>query len=100
MKTVMILCISVLTLFSCQKDTYVPRDIVLPSNLEVSLTVNSGTVDVAAHADSANFYIFTFYENGDSTMVESKTGSASHTFVASGQYSVKTVAYTAPDYFI
>ena len=96
----MVLCISVLTLFSCQKDTYVPRDIILPSNLEVSLTINSGTVDVAAHADSANFYIFTFYENGDSTMIESKTGSASHTFVASGQYSVKTVAYTAPDYFI
>ena len=85
---------------SCQKDNYQPKPIVLPTNLMVTLEINTATVNVVATADSANFFIFTFYENGDSTMVESITGIASHTYSTSGEYSVKTVAYTTAEHFI
>jgi len=85
---------------SCQKDNYNPREVILPTNLSVTLDINSATVDVTAHADSANFYIFTFYENGDSTMVESPNGMATHTYSASGEYSVKTSAYTSAEHFV
>ena len=89
-----------LLLAACQKDNYIPKDIVLPTNLLVTLDINTATVDVTATADSANFYIFTFYENGDSTMVKSNAGVATHTYSSSGEYSVKTVAYTTSEHFI
>jgi len=100
MKNLVMLLSILFVLAACQKDNYIPKDIVLPSNLQVTLDINSATVDVTAHADSANFYIFTFYENGDSTMIKSNAGLATHTYSTSGEYSVKTVAYTTSEYFI
>jgi beta-glucanase (GH16 family) len=100
MKNLFMLLSILLILAACQKDNYIPKDIVLPSNLQVTLDINSATVDVTAHADSANFYIFTFYENGDSTMIKSNAGVATHTYSTSGEYSVKTVAYTTAEHFI
>lgn len=100
MKNILMLAIAMLSLLACQKDTYVPREVVLPANLNVNLSISTGTVDVIAHADSANFYIFTFYENGDSTMIESKSGIATHTYAASGNYTVKTAAYTTAEHYI
>lgn len=85
---------------SCIKDNYVPNSVVLPENLMVNYVVNSATVAVTAHADSANFYIITFYENEDSVQVETNVGLASHTFNSSGSYLVKTVAYTTHEHFI
>ena len=63
---------------SCKKP--VPPAVTLPSNLQTTLNVTNGTVDVSAQAENANFYTMTFYHGNDSTVLESQAGTATHVF--------------------
>jgi beta-glucanase (GH16 family) len=84
---------SLLLFSSCEKDTNQP-DAVLPTNLITHLVVNSNSVNVNATADNANFFTFTFYENGDSTIIESTEGAATYEYSANGTYILITKAHT------
>jgi beta-glucanase (GH16 family) len=86
-----------LSLNSCEKEKQ--PELLLPTNLTTTISHTSGDVDVQATASNANFYTFTFYENGDSTIIESQTGLATYTFQQSGTYQIKTKAHaTYNDY--
>ena len=82
----------------CDKNK--PPQVELPTNLNTQITVTAGLVDVLATATNANFYTVTFYHNNDSTVVETVDGHASHTYTASGTYTVKTCAHTTYADFI
>ena len=84
--------------FSCQKDS-IPS-LVLPSNLQTNISHTSGDVEVQATADSANFFTFTFYENGDSTTIQNTTGVATYTYAESGIYTIRTRAHVLYDKFV
>ena len=85
-------------LFSCKPEDPV-SPIVLPTNLNTSIVVDEGFVEVQAAASGGNFYSFMFYEGGDSSYVESNDGSANYTYTVTGEYSVKARAHvTAYDY--
>jgi beta-glucanase (GH16 family) len=83
----------------CEDDNGVSQ-VVLPDNLTITLTQSgdSGeTINVIATADNTNFYRFDF---GDGSSVEENTsGIISHTYSASGEYSLKVQAHaTAVDF--
>lgn len=87
-----------LAVVSCQKDP-IPA-LVLPSNLQTTVTHVSGDVEVHATADSANFFTFTFYEGSDSTIIQNTTGIANYTYSNSGVYSIRTRAHILEDKYI
>jgi beta-glucanase (GH16 family) len=87
-----------LSLNSCEKEKQ--PELLLPTNLTTTISHTSGDVDVQATASNANFYTFTFYENGDSTIIESQTGSATYTFQQSGTYQIKTKAHATYNDFV
>lgn len=86
-------------LSACNKKNTTP-DLVLPTNLQTTISHTSGNASVQATAQNANFYSFTFYENGDSTTIESQQGTASYTFGQSGTYTIKTKAHTTLNNYI
>ena len=89
---------TLLLLFSCNPEDPV-SPIVLPTNLNTSIVVDEGFVELQATANGANFYSFMFYDGGDSSYVESNDGSADYTYSVTGEYSVKVRAHvTAYDY--
>lgn len=79
--------------FACEK-TPTETTVVLPSDLETSITIDEGLVEVNASATGANFYSFLFEENGDTTYVESTDGYGSYTYTSSGTFTVITRAHT------
>ena len=85
-----------LFLVGCKK-TQQSNSVVLPSNLTTTINANEGTVQVSASAENANFYTSTFFEDGDSTEVESSDGFSEYTFNSSGTYLVNSKAHT--DYY-
>jgi hypothetical protein len=72
MRSFSFLFLFVFGLISCKKPD--PIKVVLPTDLTTNITVNNSSVQVVANAINANFYTITFYENNDSTVVESTTG--------------------------
>lgn len=70
--------------------------VVLPTELNTSLIIDEGLVEVQASAQGANFYSFMFYDAGDSTYFESNDGTANYTFATTGTYSLKTRAHVTP----
>jgi len=93
-----ILLLSLILLFSCDPKEPTPT-VVLPTNLSTSVVVDEGFVELQATADGANFYSFMFYENGDSSYIESNDGNADYTYSLIGEYSVKVRAHvTQYDY--
>jgi beta-glucanase (GH16 family) len=84
---------------SCKKDDPVP-EAVLPENLEVGIEHTSGDVTVTASADKANSYTVIFYDKADTVFVESKSGTATHTFAESGTYTIKVRANTTQTVYI
>ena len=98
MRPLFFLFFLVYSLTSCKKPD--PIKVVLPTDLTTNITVNNSSVQVVAQATSANFYTITFYENNDSTVVESTTGEATHVFAASGTYTIKSRAHATYADFI
>ena len=89
---------ALLLLFSCDPEEPI-SSIVLPTNLNTSIVVDEGFVELQATADGANFYSFMFYDGPDSSYMESNDGSADYTYSVTGEYSVKVRAHvTAYDY--
>ena len=89
---------ALLLLFSCDPEEPI-SSIVLPTNLNTSIVVDEGFVELQATADGANFYSFMFYDGPDSSYLESNDGSADYTYSVTGEYSVKVRAHvTAYDY--
>ncbi|HBW85781.1 MAG TPA: glycoside hydrolase [Crocinitomicaceae bacterium] len=88
-----LLTIFFIALGACKKKDTTP-DLVLPTNLQTTISHTSGNASIQASAQNANFYSFTFFENGDSTRIESQQGTASYTFSQSGTYTIKTRAHT------
>jgi hypothetical protein len=86
-------------LSACKKKDPQP-DLLLPTNLQTTITHVSGNVQIAATASNSNFFTFTFYNNGDSTVIESQTGNASYVFQQSGVYLIKSKAHTTPNSYI
>ncbi len=86
-------------LSACKKKDSTP-DLVLPTNLQTTVSHISGNASIQATAQNANFYSFTFFENGDSTRIESQQGTASYTFSQSGTYTIKTKAHTTQNNYI
>lgn len=83
---------------SCEKPQ--PLKIVLPSALVTSISVSNGNVNVHASAENANFYTITFYENNDSTVIESISGEASYDYSESGTYTIKSKAHSTYSEYI
>lgn len=77
---------------SCKKPE--PPTPVLPENISTQVTSAALTVEVQVSADNANFYDVTFYENGDSTITESPSGSSVYTYQDSGSYVIRSRAFT------
>lgn len=88
-----------LTFMACNPEPDDPP-VVLPSNLVTSLTVDEDQVDVAVSANNANFYTVTFYDDSDSTVIESTDGVATYNFTANGTYSIKSRAHATYADFI
>ena len=84
----------VIGFFSCEKPNP-PASVVLPTNLVTAINVNGSVIDVQATAENANFYTVTFIRGADSTVIETKNGSASFTCSVSGTYIVRTQANTS-----
>jgi len=83
-----------LLIISCRKPEPKP-EAVLPTNLEVIIDIlDNGLVQVEASATNANFYTITFFENSNDIEFESPEGIASHSFSASGTYSIVIKAHT------
>lgn len=64
-----LLTIFFIALGACKKKDTTP-DVVLPTNLQTTISHASGNTSIQASAQNANFYSFTFFENGDSTQIE------------------------------
>ena len=90
---------SFFVLFGCDKEEP-ESNVILPSNLITTLSIEEGTVSIQATATNANFYTFTFYDGNSSITVESDDGSGSYTFGTSGTYTVNTKAHTTYTSFI
>ena len=69
---------ALLLLFSCDPEEPI-SSIVLPTNLNTSIVVDEGFVELQATADGANFYSFMFYDGPDSSYLEFNDGSPDYT---------------------
>ena len=96
-----ILCFILILLTCTSCDPEKPdSSVVLPTSLNTSFNIDEGFVEAQATAQGANFYSFMFYDNGDSTYVESTDGSASYNFATTGVYTIKSRAHVTPYDFI
>lgn len=91
MKYKLLLLITLLvTIFGCDDDK--PQAVlVLPTDLKVEIILseeNEGIVNVIATAKNANFYTLIFQDGENSAETVANNGRASHTYSASGLYTV------------
>jgi hypothetical protein len=97
MNRVSFLLVFLLCGLACQED-----EEQMPTNLNLEFTISengSGDVSVHATADNANFYTVTFGDFG-SEAVTTTDGHATHTYTASGTYTVYVRAHRTEDKFI
>lgn len=91
-----------LALTSCNDDE--PKaQIVLPSNLQTTITHSpsvEGQVHVTATAYDENYFTIYFEDGEESEKFEDVLGKASHTFSISGIYNIRTRAHITPELFI
>lgn len=77
-------------------------DLLLPSDLVVTITTTngSGTIAVEASAANANFYTIYFGEQPNEAPVKSNDGKASHTYSAAGAYTLRIQANATASQYI
>ncbi len=95
MSLLSILTVSLLSIFSCKKDSTAATNNVAPTNLTVAATVttdNSGNVAFIASATNATTYD---YDYGDGTFQTVVSGIVTYKYAASGTYSVNVIAKSA-----
>ena len=86
-----------------KKDNGTCYNFTLPTNLNYTVTVDSGTkkVDVVATSIGANGYSFVFYELLDSSNVQfSSLNTASHTYSTFGQHTIAIRAHLSANVYI
>jgi hypothetical protein len=96
MNRILLIALCLLFVFSCQED-----DEKMPSDLSLEFSVSTdGSGDVSVHATATNamFYKITFGDGG--ALVETTDGHATHTYTASGSYTVYVQAHVTEDKFI
>lgn len=96
-------CLSSIISFSGCKEDESAVELVLPSNLQVQVVVDStteGLVSVSATAVNANYFVITFTEPGNSKSEESNDGTASFRYSSSGTYNINVKAHSTADNFI
>lgn len=99
-KLIAMLLLSGLTLtVSCKKKKDEPSA-VLPTNINTTILKNNNQITVTVKADNANFYSVTFYDATDSVYVESTDGLATYSYSVSGNYTIKSRAYTTHESYI
>lgn len=79
------------------------NEIVLPSNLSVTVTEDlniQGLVNVVATAEKTNFYTFIFSDQTGTTVKESTNGEESYQYTDTGSYSITVRAHVTTDRFI
>jgi hypothetical protein len=94
MSFITILSISIMSLFSCKKDSNNATD-VAPTNLTVNATVStdsSGNVAFVANAANATTYDFDY---GDGSFATVASGAVTYKYSNSGTYSVNVIAKSA-----
>ncbi len=96
-----IVAIALLVLSACSKSD--SDKIVLPSNLQVDVTVSdpkTGQIQVKATAQNSNFFVVYFGDSQNETGVNSTDGMASHTYAKSGTYKIRVEAHVTQASFI
>jgi len=79
------------------------QTVTLPSNLEVTISLDSnnfGFVGIRASANNANFYTFRFVENEIENIEQSNNGEASYTFKTAGVYTITIRAHALDDKYV
>jgi beta-glucanase (GH16 family) len=90
------------TLWGC-KDDEPSATLLLPSNLNIYITVseeNEGLVSVKATANDENYYTIRFEDGENTEEVEEKNGVAQHQYTSSGLYTIITKAHVTASDFI
>lgn len=102
-KVHMLLLCLLYALLGCSDDGGDSAKLLLPSDLAVQVTVdpaNHARVEVQASAENANFYSIYFGEEASETPVKVNDGKATHTYSASGTYTIKVQAHATVADFI
>ncbi|HOX83903.1 MAG TPA: PKD domain-containing protein, partial [Chryseolinea sp.] len=89
-------------LLSGCKESDAPTNL-LPANLEITATIStdgSGLVSFLATADNTLEFKFYFGEGLDEPTLVTADGTTTHTYLSSGTYNVKVLAYSADNRFI
>tara|TARA_B110000503_G_C7116839_1_gene400762 strand:- start:26 stop:1147 length:1122 start_codon:yes stop_codon:yes gene_type:complete len=92
--------LSIFIVYTGCKEEESAVELVLPSNLQVEIVLDTNTeglVNVKASAVNQNYFVITFVEAGNSTSKESNDGVASYEYNASGTYNVNVRAHSTPD---
>ena len=101
-KLLIFTCSLALAIAGC-RDNETVADLVLPSNLQVEVTLDTlteGLVQVLASAVNANYFVITFVESGNVTSKESNNGIATYEYSASGIFNINVKAHSTEDNYI
>lgn len=99
---ILIITLLLATLWGCTEEEP-GATLLLPSNLNVEITVSDeteGLVDIRATANDENFYTILFQDGENTEEIESTDGRASYRYSASGLYTIVTRAHTTSSDFI
>ncbi len=91
-----------ITATACTKNED-PATLVLPSNLEVTISVSpttEGLVSVKASALATNYYEIEFFNGSTSKIIENAGGNASYQYTATGTYKIVVRAHATFSNFI
>jgi beta-glucanase (GH16 family) len=99
LSTLIVLFLLVFNVFACKEED----SPVYPSDLKLLITVSedrSGKVEFVATARDVAYFQYYFGVSASETPVESKTGKATYTYSASGNYTIQVRAYSKKNQYI
>lgn len=103
MKNLRYLIPAIIVILSCSKQEEPQNDVLLPTDLQVSIDTASaidGFVEVSASAQKSNFYSVEFFYPGGSEYIETTDGNASYIYQDSGTFSIRVKAHATANQFI
>ena len=98
----LLLSTAIFTFSNCKEENE-PVEKITPSNLVIEKTISedgSGIVTFTATADNAVKFMFFFGEDLTAPPITSTDGTASHTYLNTGSYTVSVFAYSIDELFI
>lgn len=102
MKTRLFTLLMLSLLLACGDDAPAPQ-IVMPSNLQVNITISadgSGKIDLEATAVNANFYTVLFGDATNEFPTKTMNGKTSHTYTESKNYTITVRAHATESQYI